>query len=358
MASSTRQLTIGELEERFRGAKDVVERSHCQAIWLLAKGHSTAEVAEPAALSPRWVSQLRRRYEAEGADALGDRRRRNAGARPLLSAADLEALRERLATPPDDGGVWTGPKVAGWIATRTPDWCTCIPRAAGRRCRSSAGRCRRRARRTPGGRCPAEADSLQKKLADTLAEEVERHPGTPVEVWATDEHRLGLKPVRRRVWAPVGARPVALGHHRFEWLYVTAFVAPATGETVWYLSNGIDKPLFEIMLAAFARETGAGRDRIVLLVLDGAGWHTEPGLAIPEGIRLVYLPPYTPELQPAEHLGWPLVDEPIVNRSFRGRPGPSSTPSSPNDAGPSETTETSIAANTNFHWWPTPNAAM
>ena len=61
--------------------------------------------------------------------------------------------------------------------------------------------------------------------------------------------------------------------------------------------------------------SAAGRDRIVLLVLDGAGWHTEPGLAIPEGIRLVYLPPYTPELQPAEHL-WPLVDEPIVNRHF------------------------------------------
>ena len=45
MAGSARQLTIGELKERFRGAKDVVERSHCQAIWLLAKGHSTAEVA-------------------------------------------------------------------------------------------------------------------------------------------------------------------------------------------------------------------------------------------------------------------------------------------------------------------------
>ncbi|HJW79210.1 MAG TPA: hypothetical protein VJ526_11680 [Beijerinckiaceae bacterium] len=46
-----------------------------------------------------------------------------------------------------------------------------------------------------------------------------------------------------------------------------------------------------------------------------AGWHTEPGLAVPEGVRLVYLPPYTPELQPAEHL-WRLVDEPIVNRHF------------------------------------------
>ena len=50
-------------------------------------------------------------------------------------------------------------------------------------------------------------------------------------------------------------------------------------------------------------------------MLDGAGWHTEPGLAVPEGIRLVYLPPYTPELQPAETL-WVHVDEPIVNRHF------------------------------------------
>lgn len=93
--------------------------------------------------------------------------------------------------------------------------------------------------------------------------------------------------MRRRVWAPVGARPVALGHHRFEWLYLTAFVAPASGETVWYLSNGIDKRLFEMMLAGFAREIGAGRERIVVLVLDRAGWHSEPGLAVPDGIRLV-----------------------------------------------------------------------
>ncbi len=84
---------------------------------------------------------------------------------------------------------------------------------------------------------------------------------------------------------------------------------------MWYLSNGIDKPFFEMLLAAFARETGAGRDRIIILVLDNAGWHSEPGLAVPDGIRLFYLPPYTPQLQPAERL-WPLVDEPLVNRYF------------------------------------------
>jgi hypothetical protein len=152
-------------------------------------------------------------------------------------------------------------------------------------------------------------------LAEAVAEEAVRQPDAVIEVFATDEHRIGLKPILRRVWAPRGARPIAVGHHRYEWLYVIAFVSPATGESFWYLSTGIDKALFEEVLALFAREAGAGRDRIIILVLDGAGWHTEPGLAVPEGIRLVYLPPYTPELQPAETL-WVHVDEPIVNRHF------------------------------------------
>ena len=118
MAGRAQQLTVEELEDRFRAAKDVAERSHCQVIWLLAKGHSTRAVAEIVALSPRWINKLARRYQAEGVDALGDRRRGNRGAEPLLAEADLEALRERLRTPPDDGGLWSGPKLARWIAAR------------------------------------------------------------------------------------------------------------------------------------------------------------------------------------------------------------------------------------------------
>ena len=42
---------------------------------------------------------------------------------------------------------------------------------------------------------------VQKKLADTLAQEAKEHPDQVVEVWAMDEHRIGLKPIHRRVWA-------------------------------------------------------------------------------------------------------------------------------------------------------------
>jgi len=75
----------------------------------------------------------------------------------------------------------------------------------------------------------------------------------------------------------------------------------------------VSKEFFEALLATFAREAEAGLSRIVLLVLDNAGWHGPANLKIPDGIRLIYLPPYTPELQPAETL-WALVDEPIVNQ--------------------------------------------
>ena len=115
------------------------------------------------------------------------------------------------------------------------------------------------------------------------------------------------------MWAPLGERPIADGHHRFDWLYVTAFVSPATGETFWYVSNGVSKEFFEALLETFAREAEAGLSRIILLVLDNAGWHGPANLKIPDGVRLIYLPPYSPELQPAETL-WALVDEPIVNQ--------------------------------------------
>src|SRR3954454_9887630 len=88
-----------------------------------------------------------------------------------------------------------------------------------------------------------------------------------------------------------------------------------SGETFWYISNGISKPFFAALLALFAREAGAGRERILVLGLDNAGWHTAPNLVVPGGVRLVFLPRYSPELQPAEHL-WPVLDEPLANQYF------------------------------------------
>ena len=117
-----------------------------------------------------------------------------------------------------------------------------------------------------------------------------------------DEHRIGLKPILRRVWAPKGERPIALGHHRYEWLYVWGFVEPASGATVWNVSNAVCKEMFEAILADFAKSAGAGESKRIVLQLDGAGWHVSHTLAPPDNLTLINLPPYAPELNPIENV--------------------------------------------------------
>jgi transposase len=111
-------LSVAELEERYRAARDVTEARHTQAIWLLAQGRSVLDVAGVLAFAPRWVEELAARYNAHGPDALGDQRRHNGRAASVLTPALLTALAERLRTPPADGGRWTGAKVALWMAGR------------------------------------------------------------------------------------------------------------------------------------------------------------------------------------------------------------------------------------------------
>src|SRR3954470_19218703 len=348
MARVADHLSVDDLEARLRSAQDPTATRHFQVIWLLARGHTIADVAAVTSFVPRWIEQLLARYNAHGPE------------RPWATCAGaMEACRACCAPR-----FWSGcargsrrlrPMAAcGPAAKWRPGWpansglLRSCRNAAGRRSRRSTGRCRSRARAIPPRPRRRSARRL-KKLEQAVAGARAQHPKKPIEVWATDEHRLGLKPIIRRVWAPKGQRPIALGHHRYKWLYVTAFVQPTTGETFWYISNGVSKPFFAGLLALFAREAGAGRDRIIVLGLDSAGWHTAPNLAVPDGIRLAYLPPYSPELQPAEHL-WPVLDQPLANQYFetladlervvanrcRGLDGDQ------------------LSLGTNFHWWPKP----
>jgi transposase len=116
MARIVGHLPVEELEARYRAARDATEARHFQAVWLLAQGRTVLDVAEVLAFVPRWVEQLATRYNAFGPDALGDQRRRNGRTASLLTEALLAALAARVKEPPDEGGLWSGPKVAAWMA--------------------------------------------------------------------------------------------------------------------------------------------------------------------------------------------------------------------------------------------------
>jgi hypothetical protein len=160
---------------------------------------------------------------------------------------------------------------------------------------------------------------------------------------------LGLKPVMRRVWAPVGKRPRAKLKRGYEWTYLYDFVRPTTGEVYWLVLPTVNKELFSMALGEFAKDVGAAENKRILLVVDQAGWHTSGEVVVPEGIHLEFLPTGSPELQPAERL-WPLTNEAIANRFFEEI---------------SEIEEAlvercvqlldqagTISSLTNYHWWP------
>jgi|SRR5215210_2479471 len=109
-----------ELEDRYRKAHDPVERSHYQILWLISQGKTTTQVMEVTGYSRGWIQQLTRRYNADGPQALGDRRHHNPGARDraLLSADQQEELARALMKLPPDGGMWNSRKVGEWIERR------------------------------------------------------------------------------------------------------------------------------------------------------------------------------------------------------------------------------------------------
>ena len=119
----------------------------------------------------------------------------------------------------------------------------------------------------------------------------------------------------RRVWAPVGQRPIARFNRGYKWTYLYGFVCPQSGEVYWLILPTVNVELFSMALQQFAKEVGAGEDKHVLVVLDQAGWHTGGEVELPKGIHLEFLPKGSPELQPAERL-WPLTNEAIANRLF------------------------------------------
>ena len=143
----------------------------------------------------------------------------------------------------------------------------------------------------------------------------EANPDKRVEVWAEDETRLGLKPITRRVWALKGQRPGSCGRARYEWLYVYGFARPRTGHSFGVLLPRVKAERMGQALTRFAAHADPEGKKVLVVLVDNAGWHRARRLVVPPNVVLHYLPPCTPELQPVEPF-WPLVREAVANRSI------------------------------------------
>ena len=138
--------------------------------------------------------------------------------------------------------------------------------------------------------------------------------GGRTRVFCLDEARLGQQGTLTRVWAPRGSRPAAVKQTRYEWVYLYAAVEPATGESVALLAPNVDTGTFNVFLRMLAAAVRPGEH--VVLVMDRAGWHRSKALRLPPCVTVLLLPPYSPELNPAENLWHYLRSHHLSNRAY------------------------------------------
>ncbi len=116
---------------------------------------------------------------------------------------------------------------------------------------------------------------------------------------AFDEGRFGLITWLRRRWCPLGERPPWIVQDEYEWLWLYAAVEPTTGTGVFLLLPTVEGGCLEIFLQHLRRELGDGS---ISVVLDSSGSHRSGQMSWPKDMHPLYLPPYSPELNPAEQI--------------------------------------------------------
>lgn len=117
-----------------------------------------------------------------------------------------------------------------------------------------------------------------------------------------------------RVWSRRGQRAAALRPIGYEWSYLFGAVCPSTGQAHGLLLPYADVAAMQLYLDDFSGSLREGVQAI--LVCDQAGWHTSGRVAVPGNVRLLFLPPKSPELNPSELLWREMRQQYLSNRVF------------------------------------------
>ena len=136
----------------------------------------------------------------------------------------------------------------------------------------------------------------------------------PVEIWFQDEARVAQKNGQVYQWAAKGTRPRQAADQRYENAYIFGAVCPALDKGAALVmphanTEAMQKHLEEISASIAAKAHG-------VVIMDRAGWHKSVVLSIPDNLSILFLPPYSPELNPVENIWQYLRQTYLSNRVF------------------------------------------
>ena len=145
------------------------------------------------------------------------------------------------------------------------------------------------------------AGALQKRgLRDILKATAAAHPDKRLQLWFQDEARVGNKGRVCHRWWRRGERAPGTRQIGYQWAYIFSAVRPDTGDDVTLVMPSVNAKVMDLFLAHFADTLD--QDAHAVMMCDGAGWHDERALTVPDNVTLALLPPYSPELNPVERV--------------------------------------------------------
>ena len=160
---------------------------------------------------------------------------------------------------------------------------------------------------------------LLKKLPEIVEQEVARQsPERPIRLMFQDEARFGRINDPRRCRAPKGLRPEVGMQIVREYTYAFGAASPHDGVLDTLVLPVVTAEAMSIFLAEVARRHP---EEFILMFLDGAGWHRANNLVIPENMKLEALPPYSPQLNPMEHIWDEVREKWFTNEVFESMDG-------------------------------------
>jgi putative transposase len=267
---------------------------------------TTGQIAQVAGVSRKSVFNYRDKVQEAGVAGL--LRRDWAGARtPAVRGAVAQEFIERLQA----GQFRQARDAQAWIKKRT------------RRSLSVSGALKvlRRLggklkvpRKSHAKKDPHKAAKFKVELPARLNEVAGPAPAQPVRVWVLDEHRYGLLPVIRRVWGRRGVRVHAPYATRYQWGYLhEALEVDGAHACELLFTPAIDRDIHALFLEQIAATDSCA---LHIVIADQAGFHLpEDDRRLPANVRLLPLPPYSPELNPVERFGG-LLKAAVANRLY------------------------------------------
>lgn len=296
------------IDQRHAAERDPWRKNRLLAIKLAARGESTAlEIGDLCGMSRGHLFRLIGMVRSDGLEALlkRDKPGPQTGERRGLPPEVASEFEEKLAA----GEFVTGVQAQRWLEAKHH---IRRPYATVWNWLKKAGGVLMVPRPSHSKKDPAAAEAFREELAARL-EALGIEPGSRVKLWMMDEARFGLHTEMRRLWARKGQRPVVSRQIKYEWDYLYGSVDLVSGQAHFCQIPAVNQQWDRTYLQDLAdTDTGA----IHVVIRDQAGFHLRDGdRRLPDRIRIVDLPPYSPELNPCEQL-WDLIKDEIGNRVF------------------------------------------